>query len=64
MLGFWISVDQQLKLLIGVVPTNADKKEGYENRRKSLFGFLSADTALEWFDSVDETKVYKGRLPC
>ena len=43
--------------MLEVVPTDADKKKGYEERQRSLFGPLLTDTALEWFNTVDEAKV-------
>ena len=45
------------KFSLGVVPTDGDKKKSYENREKSLFGSLLTDTALEWFNTVDQAKV-------
>ena len=43
--------------MLGVVPTDGDEKKSYENRQRSLFGSLLTDTALEWFNIVDEAKV-------
>ena len=56
-LDFWNSVDQKVKFLLRVVPSDADKKKSYENRQRSLFGSLLSDTALEWFNTVDEAEV-------
>ena len=56
-LDFWNSVDQKVKFSLGVVPTDPDKKKSYENRQRSLFGSLLTDTALEWFNTIDEAKV-------
>ena len=59
-LNFLNSVDQRAKFLIGVVPTDPDKKKkkkSYENRQRSPFGSLLTDTALEWYNNVDEAKV-------
>ena len=56
-LDFWNSDDQNVKFSLGVVPTDPDKKKSYENRQRSQFGSLLTDTALEWFNTVDETKV-------
>ena len=56
-LDFWNSVDQKVQFSLGVVSTVPDKKKSYENRQRSLFGSLLTDTALEWFNTVDEAKV-------
>ena len=56
-LDFWNSVDRKVKFSLGVVPTDPDKKKSYENRQRSLFGSLLTDTALEWFNTIDEAKV-------
>ena len=56
-LEFWNSIDQKVKFSLGTtIPTDPDKKKSYEGRQRSLFGSLLSDTALEWFNNIDEAK--------
>ena len=46
--------------MLGVVPTDTNKKKSYQNRQRSLLGYVLTDTALEFFNTADEAKVLNG----